>query len=174
MKEFTLILIVVISGTMAAICTPGVAMAQVTLERQVIASAGISGTSGDFIVQTTLGELVVSTVSSGQTILTQGFQQPEIFLIPIPPVEGELITGVIIYPNPASVEAQLEFDLQKNGSVQVMLVNNAGQLVHNVQMDAPKGRVKHLIPLGGRYAAGMYYVLLKVNYETHTEKLIVQ
>ena len=159
---------------MATICGPTATVAQVTLERQVIASAGISGISGGLIVQTTLGELAAATLSTAQTLLTQGFQQPELMMIALPPTDGELITGIILYPNPASIEAKLEFDLIKNSHIHVMLINNAGQLVHNVQMDAVKGRVTHLIPLGGRYAAGIYYVLLKAAYETHTEKLIVQ
>lgn len=148
--------------------------AQVFPERQVVASASLNGTIGDVHIQSTLGETVVSTFSGGDMILTQGFQQPQILFVPLSPVDGDLISGIIIYPNPASVEAHLEFDLLKDSPVQVLLINNAGQVVGHDRLEAVKGRIKHFIPLGGRYAAGMYYVVLKIEYEAHTEKLVVQ
>lgn len=167
MKKFITLLLLVISGTAPL-------NAQVFLERQVTASAGLSGTIGAVHIQSTLGEAVVSTLKGGDMILTQGFQQPEILFVPLSPVDGDLISGIIIYPNPASVEAHLEFDLLKDSDIQVLLINNAGQVIGNDRLEAVKGRVKHLIPLGGRFAAGMYYVVLKIEYEAHTEKLVVQ
>ncbi|MCB9168856.1 MAG: hypothetical protein H6597_03310 [Flavobacteriales bacterium] len=48
-----------------------------TLERQVIATAGSSFTVGSLTVSTTLGEPFTATLSNGNHILTQGFQQGE-------------------------------------------------------------------------------------------------
>lgn len=148
--------------------------AQALLERQVVASAGINGKMGNMIVESTVGEPVIATFTDGGIILTQGFHQPQIFLVPLAPVNGNLISGIILYPNPASVETNLEFDLLKDNDVEVLLINNAGQIMGNQHLESIKGRVKHIIPLGGRYASGMYYVVLRIEYEMHTQKLIIQ
>lgn len=53
------------------------AFSQISLSRQVIGSTGGSTVMNDsLVISTTVGESVISTLSSGVLTLTQGFQQP--------------------------------------------------------------------------------------------------
>lgn len=142
------------------------------LVRQVVASAGISGVTRNTIVQSTMGETVVLTVRAAGTMLTQGFQQPEVTVPEVRPTDPR-ITDFIVYPNPASGEAWLEFNLLDDAKVNLLLVNNAGQVISSEAVDMLAGRITRLLPVAG-YAAGMYYVMLKVKYTTYTQKLVIQ
>lgn len=72
-----------------------------TLERSVIGSSGTTLSNANTSLDFTVGELVVTTVSNGTNILTQGFQQEVITLsvklAPIVFLQGPLTTsGVMI------------------------------------------------------------------------------
>ncbi len=72
---------------------------------QVVASAGgyFSSTSAGVSMSWTLGEVAYTTLTAGDYILTQGFQQGNLF--PTDVEKPELSSSDMkIYPNPASVE----------------------------------------------------------------------
>ncbi len=52
-----------------------------TISRKLISSAGGYYSGTDFSVSYSVGETMINTLSSGNTILTQGFQQPEDLLL---------------------------------------------------------------------------------------------
>ena len=47
------------------------------ISRSVVSNGGNFSFSGGFMISSTIGEIAVSTLTSGSNILTQGFQQPE-------------------------------------------------------------------------------------------------
>ncbi|HEY9560150.1 MAG TPA: T9SS type A sorting domain-containing protein [Anseongella sp.] len=152
---------------------PVAAVAQeAIIERQLVASVGINNVIGNTIVQSTLGEAVILTVQGARALLSQGFQQPEVTSLDLPPTDPRIV-DFIVYPNPASSEAWLEFDLLDDARVNVLLINNAGQVMNNEAVDMLAGKITRLLPVSG-YAAGMYYVVLKVKYKTYTQKLVIQ
>lgn len=142
------------------------------IERQLVASAGIWNTIGGAIVQSSVGEAVVLTLEAPGVLLSQGFQQPEVTARDLTPVDPQ-ITDFIVYPNPASVEAWLEFDLLDDAQVNILLVNNAGQVMNNEEVDMLAGHITRRLQVEG-YAAGIYYVVLKAGFKTYTKKLVVQ
>ena len=142
------------------------------LIRQVVANGGHEGTVGHVIIQYTIGEPIVSTLSAGDLLITQGFQQPEV-AGPIKPPEAPFVTDLIVYPNPASDQVNIEFDLLQDGRVVFMLVNNAGQVVSSTTKVLLAGRLTHTLPLSN-YASGLYYLVVRTGYRTYTEKLIIQ
>ncbi|SRR5690606_4180208 len=142
------------------------------LVRQVVANAGHEGSVGHVIFQFTIGEPIVATLSAGNVQLTQGFQQPEVSG-PIKPPEAPFVTDLIVYPNPASDQVNLEFDLLQDGRVVFMLVNNAGQVVDTITKTLMSGRLTYTLPLSN-YASGLYYLIIRTGYRTYTEKLIIQ
>ena len=155
-----------------ALLPEGVSAQEAVIERQVVASAGISNVIGNTIVQSTLGEAVILTVQGPGALLSQGFQQPEVTSLDLPPADPRII-DFIVYPNPASSEAWLEFDLLDDARVNVLLVNNAGQVMNNEVVDMLAGKITRLLPVSG-FAAGIYYVVLKVKYKAYTQKLVIQ
>src|SRR3546814_5605565 len=106
---------------------PVAAVAQEAIsERQLVASVGINNVIGNTIVQSTLGEAVILTVQGARALLSQGFQQPEVTSLDLPPTDPRIV-DFIVYPNPASSEAWLEFDLLDDARVNVLLINKIGR-----------------------------------------------
>ncbi len=97
-----------------------------SLQPSVFASAGGSVQSGDVNLSWTLGEAVVSTLSSDGVILTQGFHQPLL----------EVSTGftdptfdydIHLYPNP--VQYELSIDTEFDRTLQYTLSNMEGRIM---------------------------------------------
>ena len=101
---------------------------------EVIASSGDTYKTASNQMSWTLGEVVVETFSAGPSILTQGFQQPEI------KVESGYSDPVIqlqlnVYPVPATSYINVEFqDFRENLSVE--LYNMQGIRVHSQPANA--------------------------------------
>lgn len=81
-------------------------MAQVQLERQVVASGGQSASSANLQLDYTIGEAVVATHSSANLILTQGFQQPT--QKPVGIAVPEWNADIKAFPNPTADAVILE------------------------------------------------------------------
>ncbi|WP_214226565.1 T9SS type A sorting domain-containing protein [Pedobacter sp. B4-66] len=145
---------------------------QVELPRSVVASGGSSATINNTIFQYTIGETLITAIENSPLLVTQGFQQPELNSS-TPPIEAPLITGFIVYPNPASSQTKLEFDLINDDLVNIQLVNNAGQTVRNISLKMLAGKANYILPLSG-YPSGLYYVVIKASRRTYSEKLVIQ
>ncbi|GAA0539183.1 T9SS type A sorting domain-containing protein [Chitinophaga japonensis] len=167
MKQmYSLLLPALLSGLLWHLPARG----QLALQRQVTASSGGSGLIGNILIQYTIGEPVVATFSAGNSMLTQGFQQPE--LPPLPPGKDPII-NYILYPNPASTTVKVQFELLTPGAVLFRLVNSAGQQMFQQFRHYGPGQVIIPIPVN-RFAAGIYTVMLNINGKVFFEKLIIQ
>ena len=82
--------------------------------QQVIGSAGDSHQTAGFVVDFTLGEVVIDTYSGSQ-YLTSGFHQPDISLSRIPTHEA---INILVYPNPTRSQLTI-------GASQAMTMNVA-------------------------------------------------
>ncbi|MFN5619666.1 MAG: hypothetical protein ACK478_00030, partial [Flavobacteriales bacterium] len=67
-----------------------------TLTPRVICSGYGSGQGGGIKLNYTIGETFVTTLRSGNTVLTQGFHQPEINPCPTPPIAANIPQNVLI------------------------------------------------------------------------------
>ncbi len=102
------------------------ASAQVA-NQDVVTSAGGYNSARGVTISWTLGETIVPTFSSSNSILTQGFQQQLV----VTPLEENLETHVriTIFPNPASDIATITFNEPVESEIRVLLLNAQGQLV---------------------------------------------
>ncbi|MBA7554267.1 hypothetical protein ES705_46880 [subsurface metagenome] len=99
---------------------------QVQLNPTVISSAGGYTETADISLAWTLGELAVSTLSTTDMILTQGFQQP--FLLDINAIDDpEFNWSVNAYPNPVSEILNLRFNIDKTMDLQLKLYDITGK-----------------------------------------------
>ncbi len=99
---------------------------QVQLTPTVISSAGGYTETADISLAWTLGELAVSTLSTTDMILTQGFQQP--FLLDINAIDDpEFNWSVNAYPNPVSEILNLRFNIDKTMDLQLELYDITGK-----------------------------------------------
>jgi hypothetical protein len=109
------------------------------IKQDVIASAGgYNIASGNSIsISWTLGETIIPTFTSqdGTLIITHGFQQK--LLIPTT-VEKNILdpVKVTIFPNPTSEAVNFEFDNPTDAEITLYVLNNQGQLVKTVHIEA--------------------------------------
>jgi gliding motility-associated-like protein len=112
---------------------PGLIFGQVTLDRQVIGSAGIDG-SGSVLISSTAGQPEYTTGSNANGIISQGFQQPPSefiepsFSLNLPPCAGEEAALLLINLEQC-VEALIYIDGQELGGDEVMLEEGMYELV---------------------------------------------
>lgn len=77
------------------------------LKPKVVASGGNFASNGGYSISSTVGESVVQTFYSSNFYLTQGFQQPSLF-IGNKREENNSGTSIEVYPNPVEDQLILE------------------------------------------------------------------
>ncbi len=106
-----------------------------TKQSEVVASAGGSVTTETVSVSYTVGEPVVGTLSAGNVVLSQGFQQGYID-IPDTDVEAALAKNVRLYPNPLKTTLFIELQEVPEGDCVVKCFDMSGQMVGSAQYDS--------------------------------------
>ena len=91
----------------------------------VISSSGNYSQGGNISLSSTTGEsTLISTFSSGSSILTQGFQQPNDASVGVSSPENPI--SIIWYPNPAggllSLECDMTIGLQKTHHIRDLVI----------------------------------------------------
>lgn len=115
-----------------------------SIERSVIGSLGGYSSSGNVSLSFTVGETVVSTVSSGSVILTQGFQQPTTASTGVKQVSH--FGNLTVFPNPSSglFQIKLENSLGNNNDLlKAEVYDGAGKLVlsNQIQINQQNGSI---------------------------------
>jgi len=104
--------------------------AQEMLAPSVISSGGGYGENGNISISWTLGEIAVSTLSSTNMILTQGFQQP--YDIDVGIRSNDINWNISVYPNPVDDELRILFNTEKSGDFLLEIQDVTGRLVTQV------------------------------------------
>lgn len=92
----------------------------------VLAAAGDFSTTSLCTMSWTVGEISVETFSNTQSILTQGFHQPDIFYLSVRekiPTTGSML----VYPNPATDYFNIEMSGFEMKDVTIELVDLTGK-----------------------------------------------
>lgn len=113
--------------TMSAL--PVLCWGQTQLSPQVYSSQGGNFSNAQFGISYTIGEMSsVSTITSGGTTLTQGFQQPDKYQIAI--VESvDASWDASVYPNPADEQLTLQLSTEMHLEFVIDLFDAAGKKV---------------------------------------------
>lgn len=103
----------------------------IVLAPQVIASQGQHFQNAQFELSWTIGEMsAVSTISSGNSTFTQGFQQPDKFSIAF--TEDLMASwSAGLYPNPADQYVTLSLLAVNNEEMVVEILDAAGRLIQS-------------------------------------------
>lgn len=123
-----------------------------SIERQVIASGGTSVTT-PLQIDYTIGEIAVETVTVGNTVLTQGFQQPYFVIIP----GNNVFPYLVIYPNPTPGDALARFILPSPAKLSISIYNAIGQLMSREAVNYQGGEMQYIIK-SRHLAAGSYFI----------------
>lgn len=113
--------------TIAAFALIGAVRAQ-TVMPQVVSSSGRSGQNAQVSLDWTIGESVTSTVSDGQSTLTQGFQQPTLQIATTQNEKNDL-AFMLVYPNPTADFVTLKISQSDQRLFNYKVHDVAGKLV---------------------------------------------
>lgn len=152
MKKF--LFSILIAGTGIPLSAQNIA-----LSPQVLAAGGDHYQGSNFEISYTIGELAaITTISSPDFTLTQGFHQPDKFtVILVEPVEA--LQGLSLYPNPANEFTRIKIDSDKPYQLQVSIYDAASRLVSVSQITQQAGSQEHTINTA-ELAAGTYFIRL--------------
>ena len=117
-KSITVIVLILFSLT---------GYAQIILEPSVIASGGAYAETETISLSWTLGELATTTLSGGDMILTQGFQQPIDFGTGIIPEEVKW--SITAYPNPVTDALFIRFDIDMTREFWIEIQDVTGRVI---------------------------------------------
>lgn len=140
----------------------GKLFSQITIQNEVLSTAGNTFISGSYVVDFTLGEVFTSTLNDGGTfVYTQGFQQPSRkkfgILDPIlVSLDEQVEPGFSVFPNPFRKELSIEFP--HSGSVFIQIYDNTGRSVYNDQLSDVLNTIDLSI-----LAVGNYQLVLQTN-----------
>lgn len=88
---------------------------------------------------------------------------------------SDVSTKLIIVPNPTNGITSLSFQLQERSQVEINLYDIQGQLISNIQANTEmESGIQNKDFDASKLAAGLYIVKLKINGETHTQKIVVE
>ena len=111
--------------------------------RSVTASAGTSAANGSTLLNYTVGEPVVTYITSNGTPtyrLSQGYQQTDSTgLSGIKLIEILANNKVLVSPNPATNTILVTCDLKGHGSINYTIYNTFGQLCFDTDIDNSSG-----------------------------------
>lgn len=128
---------------------------QVSLTPSVVSSGGGYFESENMSISWTLGELAVTTLISGDLVLTQGFQQPFVLDVGISP--ETMNWGISVYPNPVGEQLRIQFDIQDPGDFLIEVQDVTGRLVGQQQYrKVEPGDI--LLLNTSSYTAGVYFL----------------
>jgi len=102
--------------------------AQIALEPSVLASGGGYAETENMSISWTLGELATTTLTGGDMILTQGFQQPFDFGTGIK--ANELNWSITAYPNPVTDALFVQFDIDKTRDFWIEIQDVTGRVIN--------------------------------------------
>lgn len=86
---------------------------------------------------------------------------------------NDMVSGMLLSPNPSNSNTDLEFYTQKSSDVSVVVVNSIGAVVYSSIVNAAQGFNTLQIP-SENFNSGIYFVSIKGENSNSTQKLIIQ
>src|SRR4030042_2117182 len=96
--------------------------------QQVVAAAGNSSENRETIIEWSLGETVIATLTNGNITLTQGFQQPRLSVTVIKSIDGLPFT-IEVYPNPTDDLLLIKLDYDEARDFQYLMYDVNGKVL---------------------------------------------
>lgn len=122
---------------------------------QVIATSGNVSQQSNASISYTIGEPVIQTATNGNTILTQGYQQPH-YNITLLPQYQNTAPNITVFPNPTTDHLQLTFDIAKETKVIISLIDAVGK---QLQKQSYQAFPKTILSLPMQQVAAGKYIL---------------
>lgn len=159
MKHFICCFVLIVAGQMTF---------SQSIEPQVIGSTGGYYVATNATLSNTVGEVVIETVSSTNSIITQGFQQPESSGVGIVEMPGKIQMNV--YPNPTFDQITIALKLHDQ-DFRVSLFDSQGKLV--IQDRILRNTNNQTMDVS-RLAAGTYVLRVTSQDQKHAATMNIQ
>lgn len=109
----------------------------------VISSAGDVSKGGGLILEWTLGEPAVETLSTSTALYTQGFHQPVLQVQKINKSQDmAALDNILVYPNPATSVINLQLEKPTSSELVISLIDAGGKLVLSNRLPTNSGFLK--------------------------------
>jgi hypothetical protein len=115
--------------------------------QQLFSTAGNYFENGTWSISYSIGEMAIETFSSPNKLLTQGFQQNNLFAVSIRELK-ELDFEISVYPNPVQDIVTLQIPAEKMGGKQYKLYDTNGKLLEIKSLEEAETKISfsQLIP----------------------------
>jgi len=128
-----------------------------TLSPTIISSSGGFYIAGNSTISITIAEMsMVESFVQPNNILTQGFQQPELFTVSIPENDA-ILDKTSVYPNPSNGKFTISFNANYQGKYLVRIYSMIGQVVFKQSYETNPGLNSIKIDIGN-LQQGIYVV----------------
>ena len=123
--------------------------------QSVISSSGASSSNAEGSLSWTLGELAISTYSSGDLILTQGFHQTNLVISSIETSKFE--PNIKVFPNPSPDLVNIDLkDIPTPSDYKLFVFDQEGGILINEKISSNN----QVISLGS-FPAAVYYIRIE-------------
>ena len=144
-----------------------------TLTPTVISTAGAYTSAGGVSLSYTIGEMAaVETFTAGNTILTQGFQQPNDYVNGLLDIEKGPDGAFSVYPVPAQNTLWYGYEFSETGKVEIEFFDMTGKkLEYTYNEGYATGKQVHSFDCSA-YASGNYILTVKFKSTAGQEKVL--
>lgn len=120
--------------------------------QQVVSSGGSSGTNANVMLDWTIGEPVIETLTNTSAILTQGFHQSKLIVTKVEPVLKPEV-NLTVYPNPVLWDLKIEFTSFEIKNWEYQLSDATGKLLKKKKLENQLEYIDMII-----YPSGVYFL----------------
>jgi len=127
--------------------------------QSIISSAGDVSKAAGIILEWTVGEPVIETVSTSLALYTQGFHQPilQVQKLTTGKVMTSLQNKILVYPNPATSVINVQLENTSSSELIISLTDQAGKQVSNDRLPAHSSLLRLNV---GRLSSGVYILCI--------------
>lgn len=133
------------------LCASATVHAQ-SLVIDVSSTAGDVYKTKDYSISWTLGEVVTTTTTSNDHVLTQGFHQPKYLITAI---SEDHVADILVFPNPTREQIMVSLNWEKMPEVYAKVFSTNGKLLATFRLNAEQRNLSL-----ANYPAGLYILQL--------------
>lgn len=148
------------------------ANAQINIDNQAVSNAGAYYTGSWGSLQVNIaGEPVIETLSGGSFVFTQGFEQPPLKGVGIISLPANA-PSINLYPNPASNQVNIAFNLPNAGKLSFRLFDMAGRELNGFVKETQSGQQTEVMNLDN-VSQGLYMLNILFDGADNTKSFSV-
>lgn len=134
-----------------------------SIERQLVSNGGASIKNADISVDFSIGESIISTEEIENSILTQGFQQPNLRINTA--INEEEVLTISVFPNPSSDNIKITTE---GGEINLVIYDDYGHIFYQIKSSKQHNKVNIT-----NWPSGKYHIVAQ-NRETNNSQSFIK